>query len=203
MRMRSRPTWMTPELRRYGLTLNLIGLVCCAAGSALLWFGIEATFQSRRSSLETTLQEQHQLAAQMPDLQNRLKSLQQEEERLQEQLTASRSRIPRSADEVSFLEQIAHHAETCGVHIREFVPGATQRFGQHLRTEIQLTSTTDYQGFCRFLFAIRGMERLFDIELCTLKSSDPTVDQQILTVTFSIFHEAPSALAAADAEVPQ
>ena len=188
------------DLNRYRLALNLTGAFGCLLLGSAFWVGIETTFQSQHSALQTSLEEQRQLLSQSNGLTERLGVLQREESRLQVELVETQQRIPQQADEVQFLQQIAQHAEDSGVQIREFLPGGVQTTGNQSRTQIRLTALTSYHGFCQFLFKMRQMERLYDVDECSLKSVNPNSDEQSLTMALSIFHAFPGSIAAANAE---
>lgn len=191
---------MTFSPRDYRRRAHLAAALLVITIATLQYFTATGRFSDELRSLQSQRSLQVALLAQADAVRARRQRLQEDERQIREQLLQVRRRIPPSASEAEFLEELTEHASRCGLQILDFVPGETRPSGEHLRTRVRLTATTDYAGFCRFLRGIRQLERLCDVDQITLTAEDPAANAQSLELGLSIFHAAPLSVAEATEE---
>jgi Tfp pilus assembly protein PilO len=181
---------MTFSPRQYRITANLVAVLAVVIATALQSFTASGRFADTHQTLETQRARQQTLLGQTDALTLRRDELTADGLRVTQELQQVRRRIPASAAEADFLEELSEHAEDCGVTIEDFIPGEVEAMGEHMRTQVRITATTDFGGFCRFLRQLRTLERLCDVDEVVMTSVDPAVNEQSLELTLSIFHAA-------------
>ncbi|MCA9036554.1 MAG: type 4a pilus biogenesis protein PilO [Planctomycetaceae bacterium] len=173
---------------------NTICAFVCVVSGLLMFLAIEAYYRERQAAVCLIDQDQQVLLAEFKNLQQQMEGLCEEEIRLQNLLVTLHGRIPDDADEVRFLEQVVSIADENDIQIHEFQRGDVLPVGELYRTQIQLTGTSTYEGLCRFLFRMRQMERLFDIDELLIQAQEPGQDYQTISMSLSIVHASPSLL---------
>lgn len=137
------------------------------ASFALLALGtvvVVAPLRARRAEHLERCEHLDQLIAGRDGVERECERLTEELDGVRRRKEELRRRITDSAQEGEFLRQVSQVADSVGVRLREFRPGAISRTGRYGTMRIELRCTGGYGGICDFLEQLADLPRLATID---------------------------------------
>lgn len=160
------------ELSRLGLGLHLAGVAFVAAASVagfvLLLQPLHASvgeLGERQSLLQSTIEQSEGVRSRNEKLQQRLVDAELK-------LTDLRQRIPDRPGESDFLRQMTELAETAGIQIEDYRPGAVRERPRYHEMEVQLSARGEYKSICELLHKIGELPRLCRISRMSMTAPE-------------------------------
>jgi len=104
----------------------------------------------------------------------------------QAKLAALVARVPETAREAEFLEQLTEAARAAGVEIRDFRPGAVRDRQRCRELEVHLVAEGDFQSIGRWLHAIGNLPRLTRTHHLTVTGPPSNSNRGAVSLTLAV-----------------
>ena len=154
-----------------GSVMSLCFLGISAALGIALWFGI-AGLQSMLNDAQRSVDESLALLEQQSEYQSSTGALVNQLRSLQERFQSLRTKLPETAEESEFLNQLSEMAVATGVTISDFRPGGVSKRTDCKSLELKVRGTASYASLCRWLARLTDLPRV--VRVSQLSVSGPS-----------------------------
>jgi Tfp pilus assembly protein PilO len=155
--------------RIVALRLGFAGITTLAV--LLTWLGI-AYLQRKVGEVETDAAAHRELMQHDQSLQASVHKLNNNILTLQQAIESVQVKLPASAEETQFLQQLSERATATGVALGEFRPGSVTNRRNHKEIELRLRGTGTYAAVARWLHSLRDIPRI--VRIADLNITAPT-----------------------------
>jgi Tfp pilus assembly protein PilO len=151
--------------------ISLIFVAISATLGVAIWFGI-VSLQRMLSEAQGSVDERLALLEHQLELQSNAESLADQLRSLQETIQSMRSKLPETAEESEFLNQLSEMAVATGVSISDYRPGGVSNRGDCKSLELKVRGTAPYASLCCWLASLKDLPRV--VRLSQLTVSGPS-----------------------------